>query len=124
MLDALIPPVMRDENTAEVKMRERLRLGALLLLIALLIALLVAGLALGSRQMGAKQRALRDISPAERQALLHRELESLRTLCASRPRDSIWDAQFQARAAFVLEFPECNPGCQSFARSNLPHAIR
>lgn len=120
MLDALIPPVMRDENTAEVKMRERLRLGALLLL----IALLVAGLALGSRQMGAKQRGLRDISPAERQALLHRELESLRTLCARRPRDSIWDAQFQARAAFVLEFPGCNPGCQSFARSNLPHAIR
>ena len=64
---------------------------------------------------GAEERALSDLPVSERRSIYARELENLRALCAPLVSGDL-SKRCRERAAFVLEFPECDSSCQEIAR--------
>jgi hypothetical protein len=52
--------------------------------------------------------------------LYRREFENFRTLCGEAPRKDVLEKQCRERGAFLLEFPECDEGCQQFVRIQNP----
>ena len=92
------------------KLRSLAKIGLVLLGIAAAILLLMWS-------EGSEQRAFRDMPPSERQALLSRTLENLKSVCTA-PEDAM-RGFCGDQARLVLEFPECDDACQNLARRQL-----
>jgi hypothetical protein len=94
-------------------------------MIAAAIGLLVIGLlAVWWWSEGAERRAILRLSAQERAELYRREIETLETLCGRGPRGDALHNECARRAAFVLQFPECDDECKTLARSHLPTGTR
>jgi len=66
---------------------------------------------------GAERRAIRDMPTPERQALLARTLQNLKSIC-SPPDDALRDF-CREQAQLALEIPECDLSCQKMADRQL-----
>lgn len=92
-------------------------------LLALLSVLLI-GLSLWMAHAGKqKERALRDMPVAERQALFHRTIESYRAVCVPAPRIELKE-RCQQDAEFLILFPECDVSCRDLISELLPKPTR
>jgi hypothetical protein len=92
---------------------------SLVVLWVVVIAIAVAVGALWSYRQGAERRAIARLPAAERGEVYRRELDAFRTLCGQGRRRDELQGQCRERASFILEFPECDPGCQQLVRSHL-----
>lgn len=102
--------------------RRRASFGRLLVIGAVVLLLLGAAMLLIWID-GSKAQAVRDLPPAERQALYRRTLEDLRTVCAARHANDL-DGHCRDQARFILEFPECDDTCRRLARWQLREPTR
>jgi hypothetical protein len=68
----------------------------------------------------AESRAIRHLPSRERQALLSRTLENLRSVCQS-PEDALREF-CNTQAQMALEIPECDGACRERVRERLSQA--
>ena len=113
-MSARLEVVREDLNST--RSVDRGKLGSLVKM-----GLVLAGIALAILLLmwsdGSEGRAIHSMPPSERQALLSRTLETLKSVCAE-PDTAMRDfCGSQARLA--LEFPECGEVCQGLARQQL-----
>jgi heme exporter protein D len=66
---------------------------------------------------GAERRAILDLPAAERQALLARTVQNLKSICS--PADDAMRNFCSGQARFALELPECDKACQELADRQL-----
>ena len=84
-------------------------LAALAFVVAALVVVLI------SLNHGAESRALERMSPETRAQLYRETLAATRTLCeVSRTDDALRD-RCSSSAEFLLDFPECDDTCHTFA---------
>jgi hypothetical protein len=91
--------------------------------VMLAVGIIVAGILVGSLQWNADQeerRAILELLPAQRQALIERTLGNLDALCG----DAVLSRQCEDEARLLLLIPECGRSCQQRVRDCLPHATR
>jgi cytochrome b pre-mRNA-processing protein 3 len=69
------------------------------------------------------QQVIRDMPVAQRQALYHRTLETLRTVCVD-PHDSVLRDFCQGQADFIMRFPECDDACLALVQPHVPRPMR
>jgi hypothetical protein len=111
---ARLKPVQEEHDSARELGRDKLRSLAK---IGLVLLGITAAILLLMWSEGSERRAIRDMPPSERQALLSRTLENLKSVCAE-PEDAM-RGFCGDQARLVLEFPECDDACQSLARRQL-----
>jgi hypothetical protein len=70
-----------------------------------------------------KERAIRDLPVAERQALYERSLTNYRTLCTPSTRAELKE-RCQQDAEFLALFPECDASCRELISALLPQPKR
>ena len=80
---------------------------------AALVAVVAAAIFLVVWSEGAEQRAIREMPAVERQALLTRTLQNLRTVCSA-PAEAMHD-YCSGQARLALEFSECDHDCEALA---------
>ena len=66
---------------------------------------------------GAERRAIRDMPAPERQALLARTVQNLKSICS--PPDEAMRDFCREQAQLALEFQECDRACQELADRQL-----
>lgn len=89
-----------------------------------ILSLLLIGLSLWmAREAKQKERAVRDLPVAERQALFQRTLTNYRTLCVPTPRAEIKE-RCQQDAEFLALFLECDASCRELIADLLPKPTR
>jgi hypothetical protein len=85
------------------------------------ILLLASGvLALWAWRQGAQRRAISDLPTDKRAELYRSELDAFRSLCGQGPRTDALERRCREKAEFLLQFPECDQGCEQLARTHLP----
>jgi hypothetical protein len=67
----------------------------------------------------AESRAIRAMPSSERQALLSRTLENLRSVCQA-PEDGMREF-CETQAQLALKIPECDGRCQALVQAQLAH---
>ena len=82
------------------------------------LLVLAAALTFWLSYQRAERRAVAELQPTERRDVYARELENLRALCPPLADGGLSEL-CRERAAFILEFPECDAACQGLARSHL-----
>jgi len=88
----------------------------------LLIAL---GLALAfAWSSGGEHRAIEGMEPVQRRAVYEQAFGELQRLCGAGPREDALEKRCREQGAFVLQFPECDAGCQRSARSHDPRPTK
>jgi len=65
----------------------------------------------------AERRAIRDLPSGERQALLSRTLENLKSVCQT-PEDAMREF-CETQASLALKIPECDGACQALVREQI-----
>jgi hypothetical protein len=111
---ATLEPVQGEHDSTSEPARDKLRS---LVKIGLVLAGIAAAILLLMWSEGSERRAIRDMPPSERQALLSRTLENLKSVCGE-PEDAM-RGFCGDQARLVLEFPECDEACQNLARRQL-----
>jgi hypothetical protein len=90
-----------------------------------LAVLLAAGVLLAFLwSLGAEQRAIGRMDPAERRAVYEQAFGELQRLCGSGPRDDALEKRCVEQIQFVSQFPECDAPCQEIARSHTPRPTK
>lgn len=85
---------------------------------SILLALSVLGaVAFWIWSEGAERRALRNLPPAERQAVYERSLENFRAVCAS--GELALGEYCREQAQILLAFPECDESCRALSGHSL-----
>jgi hypothetical protein len=82
-----------------------------------LVVAIAGGILLLIHSEGAERRAIRDMPAPERQLLLTRTVQNLRSIC-SPPEDAMRDF-CREQAQLALEFQECDRPCQELADRQL-----
>jgi hypothetical protein len=82
-----------------------------------LVLAIVGTILLWIHSEGAERRAIRDMPTSERQALLARTVQNLKSVCAP-PSDAMRDF-CREQAQLALEFQECDQVCQDLADRQL-----
>lgn len=99
----------------------RLRAGAAALVAFAVLALL---LYLSASDTPGERAAIGQLPEVERQALYERTLRSLETTCRGGERPDGLERFCREQAEFVVQFPQCDAGCQRLARTHLPTPSR
>jgi hypothetical protein len=69
---------------------------------------------------GAERRAVTQMPADQRAEIYSREFENFRALCGDAPRRDVLEKQCRERGEFLLEFPECDEGCERSIRIQNP----
>ena len=87
--------------------------------------LVALGLALAfAWSSGAEHRAIERMDPVQRRAVFEQAFGELQRLCGAGPRKDVLEKRCLDQVAFVLQFPECEAGCQAIARLHNPRPTR
>jgi hypothetical protein len=87
--------------------------------------LLIGGLAAAFLwSLGAEQRAIDQMEPAQRREVYDRSLGELKSLCGAGPRDDALEKRCSEQIQFILKFPECDAPCREIARSHMPRPTK
>jgi len=84
---------------------------------AALVLAIVGAILLLVHSEGAEQRAIRDMPAPERQALLARTVQNLKSICS--PAEDAMRDFCREQAQLALEFQECDKACQELADRQL-----
>ena len=109
-----VQPVQEEHDSTSEPARDKLRS---LVKIGLVLAGIAAAILLLMWSEGSERWAIRDMPRSERQALLSRTLENLKSVCTA-PEDAM-RGFCGDQARLVVEFPECDDACQNLARRQL-----
>jgi len=99
-------PEIQDEESRLARLPGWLKWIALIVGIAGAILLLI-------HSEGAERRAIRDMPAPERQALLARTVQNLKSICS--PAEDAMRDFCREQAQLALEFQECDRACQELA---------
>ena len=87
--------------------------------------LIALGLALAfAWNSDAEHRAVERMDPVQRRAVYEQAFGELQRLCGAGPRKDALEKRCLEQVAFVVQFPECDAGCQGMARLHAPRPTK
>jgi hypothetical protein len=74
--------------------------------------------------LGAEERAIARLDPAQRREVYERALGQVQFLCGQSPRTDALEKRCTEELQFIVKFPECDAPCQALARSHAPRPTK